>query len=310
MPIRCYQPGDESAQVEIYNHEAAALPGFKPAHVDEVARRYRTVDPDPKAKFYAVEENAIVGYAVFNPNGRISYPWCLPDAQAAREPLLEAVLAALRDRGQGEAWAAYREDWEPVLSFLRAHGFHRQCSMVNYVAELDQIPHVPVPEDRVIRPMERADLPRFLELGRGIIAGDDRATLEHHFWDNSFFDSSSLFGLSPVADAKTLLGAALVIDRADYADPARIDPAMPCFRLGALGTERQRHKRVNGLFSCIFGEESAGEALLSEAARRLERSGSTRIAAQVPSDQGRLLAFHDRFMRRQGSFPILSRRLT
>ena len=91
MPIRSYQPGDESAQVRIYNAAAAPLPCFKPANVDEVARRYRTVDPDPSAKFYAVEEGAVVGYAVFNPNGRISYPWCLPEAQAMREPFAAAV---------------------------------------------------------------------------------------------------------------------------------------------------------------------------------------------------------------------------
>src|SRR4051794_11662655 len=106
MPIRTYQPGDEAAQVRIYNAVAASLPRFKPATVDEVERRYRTMDPDPTAKFYAVADGSVVAYAVFNPNGRINYPWCLPEAEALREPLLETVLDALCRRGHCQAWAA------------------------------------------------------------------------------------------------------------------------------------------------------------------------------------------------------------
>ena len=87
----------------------------------------------------------------------------------------------------------------------------------------------------------------------------------------------------------------------------KIDPAMPCFRLGALGTELQRHKRVNGLFPCIFATEPAGEILLGEAVRRLESAGLTYIAAQTPSNEPGLVAFYDRYLRRQGSFPILGR---
>src|SRR5207249_3763166 len=56
MPIRHYQPGDETAQAAIYNRAAGALPAFKPATPEEVARRYRSSDPDPTTKFYAVAD--------------------------------------------------------------------------------------------------------------------------------------------------------------------------------------------------------------------------------------------------------------
>ena len=36
---------------------------------------------------------------------------------------------------------------------------------------------------------------------------------------------------------------------------------MPCFRLGAFGTERERHKRVTGLFSCVFADPAEGNLL-------------------------------------------------
>lgn len=309
MPIRSYQPDDEVAQVAIYNAAAASLPGFKPATADEVARRYRAVDADPAARFYAVEGGAVVGYAVFNPNGRISYPWCLPAAQSARRPLLDAVLDAMRSRGHHDAWAAYRDDWGPVLSFLRGHGFGEARAMINYVADLAHLPDTPVPADRLIRPWGPGEFSQVVALGRGIFASDDRAAPGRFSWDDPPFDASSLFATTHATDPGTLLGAALLIG-SGFADPTKVDGAMPCFRLGAMGTEGQRHKRVSGLFSCVFADETAGEVLIAEAVRRLGRAGLTHLAAQAPSDHPALVAFYNRFLRRQGSFPILKKGLS
>jgi hypothetical protein len=86
---------------------------------------------------------------------------------------------------------------------------------------------------------------------------------------------------------------------------------MPCFRLGAFGTERERHKRVSGLFSCVFADEAEGELLLASAlGSHAGRSRLTHIAAQVPSDAVSLCAWYDRVFQRQGSFPIWSRSLS
>ncbi|HEX8201269.1 MAG TPA: hypothetical protein VF590_12340, partial [Isosphaeraceae bacterium] len=145
MSIRHYQTGDEAAQAEIYNRAAAALPAFKPTTPEEIARRYRTSDPDPTAKLYAVDAGQVVGYAVLNPSGRISFPWCLPGAEGHQEPLLEAILAALARRGRREAWAAYRDDWTPVLEFFDRHGFTRRRAMINFLADVAHLPRTPLP---------------------------------------------------------------------------------------------------------------------------------------------------------------------
>jgi GNAT superfamily N-acetyltransferase len=308
MRIRPYQPGDEAAQVAIYNTAAAALPAFKPATVDEVERRYRNDAPDPLARYFAVVDGAVVGYAAFNPNGRISYPWCLPGAGDCRGPLLAAVMDAMRGRGLPEAWLAYRADWEPPLSFFQSEGFERRHDLVNYVAPVDRLTHAPVPDDRLIRPLERDDLRQFIELGRGIFTLDP-ATLDRFFWQNPFFPASSLFALAPTSNPSTVLGVGLLVDNAAYADPTKVDAAMPCFRLGALGTEGQRHKRIRGMFSSAFVDEAAGDILLAEAARRLERSGTTHLASQASSAGARLLDFLERRLDRQGSFPVLARTL-
>ena len=44
MTIRTFRPGDDIAQVSIYNEAAASLPKFKPATVDEIRRRTRAAD--------------------------------------------------------------------------------------------------------------------------------------------------------------------------------------------------------------------------------------------------------------------------
>jgi ribosomal protein S18 acetylase RimI-like enzyme len=308
MIIRNYELGDEQAQVEIYNSVAGRLPAFKVAKVDEVERRYRTTDRDPATKFYAVEDGAVVGYAVFSSQGRVSFPWCLPGFEHVQPALLDTVTAALRSRGARRAWAAYRADWAPVLGFFEAQGFSQSRQMINYAADLIRLPHTPVPADESIAPLERAEVSALLALDADLFGGEDDALLQRFFWENSFLDPGSLYALRRNRDG-SLLGVGLVVERAGYADPTKIDAAMPCFRLGALGTESERHKRVNGLFSCVFTNEGAGDVLLGEAVRRLEAAGLASAAAQVPSDRPALVAFHDRHFVRQGAFPILSKTL-
>lgn len=311
MQIRHYRPGDERLQAELYNQAAAGQPGFKPATAEEIARRYRASDPDPTSKLYAAEDDRLVGYIVFNPNGRISHPWCLPEAQDARETLLEAALAVMHDRGHQEAWAAYQSNWTEIIDFFKRHGFHVRREMVNYVAEVSRLPgdEVPVPEGRSIAPLARSDVASALEMGGELFRSDDPNRLEGFFFENAHIDPCCTYALKRTKDGRTL-GLALAIINPRYSDPTKVDPAMPCFRLGALGTENQRHKRINGLFSCVFSAEEDALVLLAEAARRFKEAGLTHAAAQAPSDRPELCAFYDRYFQRQGSFPILARRLT
>ena len=95
MMIRTYQPGDDAAQVSIYNEATADLPRAKPATLDEVRRR--SLDPtcSPSFRFLATEADRPVGYVGFHSTGRISFPWCRKGHEAAAEPLLAHALAAM-----------------------------------------------------------------------------------------------------------------------------------------------------------------------------------------------------------------------
>src|SRR5205823_8591374 len=107
-----------------------------------------------------------------------------------------------------------------------------------------------------------------------------------------------------------LRGAGLLVVNDRFADPTQVDAAMPCFRFGSFGTERQRHKRLNGLFSAAFRDEADGELLLAWlVATRARPSGLSLIAAQAASDVPGLCDWYDRYFKRQGSFPMLARRL-
>jgi hypothetical protein len=64
------------------------------------------------------------------------------------------------------------------------------------------------------------------------------------------------------------------------------------------------------LFSAAFRDESEGELLLAWLlGTRARQVGLSHIAAQVLSDAPALCAWYDRSFQRQGSFPIVSRRL-
>jgi hypothetical protein len=311
MSIRSYQTGDEHAQARIYNSVAGALPKFKPSTADEIARRYQPGDPDARSRYYAVENGEVVGYAVFGSNGRISYPWCLPGAEDQREPLLDTVLGEMRKRGLPEAWTAYRGDWTGVVDFLRAHGFRDKYTMLNYVAEVSRFPTpVDLPPNRLIAPLQQNELGQLIALDPALF-GDVAATeLERFYWHNPFYQfPESLFALNDAQSGATVGVYVLVVsDR--FADPIKIDPAMPCFRLGAFGTERERHKRVTGLFSCVFANPAEADLMLAAALRsKAAGSGLTHIAAQACSDAVSLCSWYDRLFQRQGSFPVLSRQL-
>jgi len=284
MEIRPYQPGDEAAQAAVFNASAASLPGFKTATADEIARRHAATAPDPEATRFAVERGRVVGYALFNPNGRISYPWCLPGFESCREPLLEAVLGTMARRGLPTAWATYRADWGAIVAYFERQGFVHSRSMINYLADVGDLPTGPPPEGTVVAPISREEFRRAHALGRGLFDPLGPDDLAAYYWENPYFGPASLFALNDRRDGR-LRGLGVAITDPRYADPTKIDPAMPCFRLGTLGTETQRHKRVVGLVSVVFEEESDGATLLAEAARRLSGFGQPHAATQAPSDR-------------------------
>jgi hypothetical protein len=107
----------------------------------------------------------------------------------------------------------------------------------------------------------------------------------------------------------------MFITNAQYADPRGVDSSMPCFRLGAFGTEGMTHKRIKGLFSFVAKADrnlfSVAMDLLSYAAMRLKDEDEIMCyAGQVASDAPALLAFYQRTFERQGSFPVYELDLT
>ncbi|MHB1423473.1 MAG: GNAT family N-acetyltransferase [Gemmataceae bacterium] len=311
MEIRAYQPGDDVAQVEIYNEAAGELPKFKAATLDEVRRRARGTDYDPNARFLALEDGRPVGYAGFQSNGRISYPWCRKGHEAAAQPLFERVLQAMKERGLTRAFTAYRADWTAQQQFFRNHGFQPRREMVNYVLNIAELPKATA-EPHIVGPATAEDVPAILELGANVLLIRERAALEQYLFHNPYFPAGSVFVLRERTGGPAL-AVGILIANGDYANPRQIDPAMPCFRLGAFGTEGMTTKRLNGLFSFLTADARDTPALalelLNYAANQLRSREVQSIAAQAPSDAGHLPRFYEQYFQRQASFPILERTL-
>jgi hypothetical protein len=312
MSIRTYQAGDEVVQVRIYNEAAAALPKFKAATVDEVRRRMRGPDFDPSMRFYALAEGRPVGYATFQPNGRVSFPWCLRGQEALAGPLLDRVLEAMRQYGLRRAWAAYRTDWPAQGDFFLARGFVQVREMINYIIDLIEMPTPASRAPSSISPLTRADLPAVLPLGAGVLRVKDVAELENYLFHNPYFPPEALYCLrSRGSGQPTAVG--ILVHRPEYAKPNQVDAAMPCFRLGAFGTENLTHKRINGLFSFLAADtrdvSAYGLDLLAHASNMVHDVDVETFAAQVPSDAPHLVCFYKSLFRRDGSFPIYEREL-
>jgi hypothetical protein len=307
MLIRNFQPGDEAAQVSIYNEATASLPKFKPSAVEEIQRRCRAPEFDPSTRFYAIEKEQTVGYATFHGNGRISYPWCRTGFEGSAKPLLEAVLQAMRKRGMKKAFAAYRADWTAQKDFFLGHGFRQTREMVNFFLDPADMPTPAARQSYAIKPAERQDVDAIFQLGPQALNVRTAAELEEHLLRNPYFPPSAVFVLRAKTDSP-VLAAGILISEPSYADPRQLDAAMPCYRLGAFGTERMQTKRINGLFSFVAREDNqfnpVGLDLIRHAAFRLRDTDVPAFAAQVASDVPYLLRFYQSYFRRQGSFPV------
>jgi hypothetical protein len=316
MTIRTFQPGDDVAQVSIYNEAAGALPKFKPATLDEVRRRCRSADFDTSARFYAVPDggsgNRAVGYAAFQRNGRVSFPWCRKGYDDQAEPLFEVMLDAMRERGMRQAFAAYRGDWPAQREFFLVHGFRQSREMVNYVMDLNQMPTPGARLGTSVTPLTPDDVPAVIEMGKGVLRVTEPRQLEALLFRNPYFPPDSLFALRNRTGGQAI-AVSIVVTNPDYANPKQLDAGMPCFRLGAFGTEGMTLKRINGLFSFLTSDPHEAHPyaldLLCHACVSVEHTDVDAFAAQAPSDAEYLSRFYKGLFRRQGSFPIFERDL-
>jgi hypothetical protein len=313
MSIRTFQPGDDAAQVTIYNEAAADLPKFKPASLDEVRRRCAAPDFDPATRLYAIDGGRPVGYATFAASGRIGFPWCRRGFEQHAEPLFDALLAAMRQRGIVRGWAAYRADWTGVADFFVRHGFAAGRQMLNYFLDLEELP---TPSARgsslVCGAVTPADLPALLALVPGLSRAHTAAELEQALLHNPYFPADSVYALRERSSGQ-VLAAAILVHNPAYAAPKALDANMPCFRLGAWGTEGLTHKRIDGMLSVLMADNRdanrLGLDLLATAAQRLDETEVGTLAAQVPGDQAHLVRFYRQYFRAQGSFPLYERDL-
>ena len=313
MEIRTYKPGDDVAQVSIFNEAAADLPKFKAATLDEVRRRARAADYDPTTRFIALVDGKAVAYAAFHLNGRIGYPWCRKGHEVAAQPLFDWVLQEMKTRGLPKAFAAYRADWTPQIEFFQSNGFQLRREMVNFALNLVEMPTPSARPSSAVGPATPKDIPAILAMGTNVLRVNEPAALETALFHNPYFSADSVFVLRSRADEKAL-AAGIVVAKPEFADPTKVDAAMPCFRLGAFGTEGTQTKRINGLFSFLAPADTRdvnplGLDLMGYAAYRLCDTEVETFAAQVPSDAGHLLRFYKQYFQRQASFPILERTL-
>lgn len=310
MTIRTFQPGDERTQAALFNGAAFALPGFKPATEDDVRRRTRARGFDPTSRFYAVENDQVVGYCILEPDqGRIGYPWCRKGYESAAGPLYDAAVRGARERGLRTLFTAYRRDWDAALAFFADRGFQKARDVVNYAADPVDLPTIASRGSNPVRRLTRADLPALVAMGRGVVRVSD-AELERHVFSSPHFPAEAFW---VVEGQSGPVAVGLGLDNPNWPDVKKVDPLAPCFRLGAFGNEGLNAKRINGLFSYVVTKPEhalpAGLALLAEISQELTEGSVTSLAAQCPTDAPHLIGFYTRYFKEQGRFPVLELQL-
>jgi hypothetical protein len=312
MTIRTFMPGDETAQVGIYNEAAAELPKFKPATLDEIRRRCLSPEFDPSGRLFGVAGNRPVAYLNVHTSGRIGYPWCRKGHEGFAERLLEHALELLRQRRMPCAWTAYRSEWGPQRDFFQTHGFRPVREIINYVMDMVEMPTPAAKVGIAISPLTLEDLPSLLTMTPNVLRARTEVELREHLLHNPWFPPDSVFVLRHRSD-NLPRAVAVLVNNPTYAHPKQVDSGMPCFRLGSFGSEGLPAKRINGLFSLLVSEGRdvgpLGLDLLGHASLLLQDSDIECFGAQVASDVPHLARFYKQYFRRQGSFPVFERAL-
>src|SRR5206468_6017632 len=134
------------------------------------------------------------------------------------------------------------------------HGIRQAREMVNFAIELEDMLTASNRPSSQISPLKREDVPALMQLAPQALRTNSVADLERHFFENPYFRPDALFALrSRVNSAPLAVG--ILVENSAYADPRQVDAAMPCFRLGAFGTEGMQTKRLNGLFGFLASAE-------------------------------------------------------
>jgi hypothetical protein len=225
--------------------------------------------------------------------------------------LFAQTLEAMKRRGLRKVFSTYRKDWPTINAFFQKHKFVLAREMVNYVLAFENMPTPSAKQTSTIGRATEEDVPAIYDLDPTVFRVGSAAALKDALFKNPWLSPESLFVLRGRTD-RTPQAAGLLITNADYADPRAVDSSMPCFRLGAFGTEGMTTKRIKGLFSFVTRPDRnifpVGMDLLSWAANRLTDDDEiTCYAAQVSSDATALMSFYERVFERQGSFPVYER---
>jgi hypothetical protein len=184
--------------------------------------------------------------------------------------------------------------------------------MLNWVIDLVQMPTPAARPALPIEQLKHEDLQDVVQLCPGLLRTTNLNVLERYFFHNPLFPPQSLYLLRNRTHNKPV-AVGMIVANPSYAHPRRIDASMPCFRLGAFGTEGYSVKRINGVFSVLIADtrdvNMLALDLLGYAASKLEHTNVETLAAQSPSDAPHLTRFYKQYFSRQGSFPVFERTL-
>src|SRR5262249_34697176 len=147
--------------------------------------------------------------------------------------------------------------------------------MVNFVLDQVELPTRPASVSQAITALRPEDVAAVFQLAPSVLRVASPQQWQEHLFRNPYFSPEALFVLR-AKDGKTPVAAGIFVANPTYADPNQLDSAMPCFRLGAFGTEGMEAKRVNGLFSFLTKADAnaslIGLELLQQAARLQEQT--------------------------------------
>jgi hypothetical protein len=303
LNIRGYLPSDEIQLAEFANRIGAAHSQWKPVTPSGLLRRIRTKLYDPAGIFIAEENEALQGYIITQPDGRIHSPVCLPSTS---EGLFTTAFERIRSIGKCPFFLIDSTHTETIRE-LSSLGFEAQFDLFNYIQRLTELPTMYLRRSMTIEPIQEKDLADCTEIAPSNW-GWTVESIRNRYMNNHNFSQESIF---LIRQGKQLAGIGILVDDRTFPVANQWEGWNSGIRAGSFGVDHLLAEPMTGMFSILIapGKDavSIGLDLLGHANELISDDQLEVIAAQVRSDSPELKSFYDRFFRHQNTLTLLKK---
>lgn len=159
-------------QTRIYNSATEKLVDFTPAKTEDVIKRFKREQFDPKRMFYAFKGDKMIGYGGLTGRDKelnlrsVGYPWLDKDTDlAVRDTLYDEMEKQCRGEGTKTMRVFSSDRYPEIFSFFKSKNFQISQEFLLYVKDLEKN-NFEIPAGYKFGRLKKEDIPKVVAISK------------------------------------------------------------------------------------------------------------------------------------------------